>query len=450
MDPPTVPIEEDDLSEFRAQWKSELQSKGGKAPPGSDSTPSVRTALASLTLNANPPDTKAANAAGKQHKQIVRSAEAQHRQDGKENATAAAVVTTSDKSSAQSSSAPKAPLVGRQTTADSLEMYEEAVNHERNGRLADALRLYRRAVKLDPNVELLYRQRLLAQAPAAREVHTASHHEQRQGQAQHSASEQRRAMPPGDQAPLVIDVENAMLMPLAEDQPFRIGMLPDDVLVHVLQQLLRQDVGNLPSIACVCKKLCALTRNQSVWRYLCATTYKPAVLAKYQGTFSGGWRSFFIKVPRLRLDGVYISRHMYIRPGISDTSYYAPIHLIEYYRYLRFLPNGEVISWLTTAEPREVVKMFSPDALTRTKDMKSGQYELNDGDVSVVLKDPRRPRERFIMRLSLHSTAPGRHNKLAWLQYVMETQTRRDVDVVELDLTNFKPFYCSRVRSYVQ
>ena len=41
------------------------------------------------------------------------------------------------------------------------------------------------------------------------------------------------------------------------------------------------------------------------------------------------------------LAGVYISRATYIRQGEQSLdTFYSPWHLVEYYRYIRFFPDG--------------------------------------------------------------------------------------------------------------
>jgi len=62
--------------------------------------------------------------------------------------------------------------------------------------------------------------------------------------------------------------------------------------------------------------------------------------------------------PRLRFSGVYISTVNYVRPGASSPttiSWNTPVHIVTYYRYLRFFRDGSCISLLTTAEPVDVV-----------------------------------------------------------------------------------------------
>lgn len=61
----------------------------------------------------------------------------------------------------------------------------------------------------------------------------------------------------------------------------------------------------------------------------------------------GEWRTTFIEEERIRMDGCYISVCHYIRPGSGD-EWVAVTHMITYHRFLRFYPDGSVISFLTT------------------------------------------------------------------------------------------------------
>ena len=49
----------------------------------------------------------------------------------------------------------------------------------------------------------------------------------------------------------------------------------------------------------------------------------------------------FLDLPHLRYDGVYVSRNTYIRTGITEWRVKNPVHLVCYYRYLRFFPTGD-------------------------------------------------------------------------------------------------------------
>lgn len=48
-----------------------------------------------------------------------------------------------------------------------------------------------------------------------------------------------------------------------------------------------------------------------------------------------------IEINGLIISGVYISRASYIRQGEQSLdTFYSPWHLVEYYRYIRFFPDG--------------------------------------------------------------------------------------------------------------
>lgn len=64
------------------------------------------------------------------------------------------------------------------------------------------------------------------------------------------------------------------------------------------------------------------------------------------------WRQMYLEKHHLRFSGCYISKTTYVRHG--ETSYidetYRPWYLVEYYRYLRFFPEGNFqVSYLVKA-----------------------------------------------------------------------------------------------------
>lgn len=78
------------------------------------------------------------------------------------------------------------------------------------------------------------------------------------------------------------------------------------------------------------------------------------------------YRQLFRSYPRIRFNGCYISTVNYQRPGAtssSQISWNTPIHIVTYYRYLRFYRDGTCISLLTTHEPVEVVHHLSKENL---------------------------------------------------------------------------------------
>lgn len=83
------------------------------------------------------------------------------------------------------------------------------------------------------------------------------------------------------------------------------------------------------------------------------------------------------ETPRLRHDGVYISRIHYVRIGKEIDSFYQKVNLVNYFRYLRFLPDGRrCISWTTTVEPHLAVKMLLDYENQRQNGFMYGEYRI--------------------------------------------------------------------------
>jgi hypothetical protein len=58
----------------------------------------------------------------------------------------------------------------------------------------------------------------------------------------------------------------------------------------------------------------------------------------------GSYYNMFKCCPRVNLNGYYVLRDKYVRIGIKDErNPIAPIHVIYFYRYLRFLEDGTVL-----------------------------------------------------------------------------------------------------------
>ena len=184
------------------------------------------------------------------------------------------------------------------------------------------------------------------------------------------------------------------------------------VMKHVAVRNPRQ----IARVALTCRLWSLLCLDRALWRFICEIAYTPAVhfsrprarlfllvsdmrddpkgseptkakalsepenakaldfLARAK--FHGNFRTMYIYRPHVRCDGVYISTVRYHRPGLSESSFYQPVHSVTYYRYLRFFPNGRVYSLLTADEPPEVVRRLralrSERPVARIRDLAAG------------------------------------------------------------------------------
>lgn len=190
--------------------------------------------------------------------------------------------------------------------------------------------------------------------------------------------------------------------------------------------------------------------------------------------------------PRLRLNGCYISTVNYIRPGgntASQSTWNTPVHIVTYYRYLRFFRDGTCASLLTITEPSDVVPYLTKENMhTRhagglpssvMNNCLRGRWKLS-GDPYNVKKvnnpgsedkeeegtlyietegaDAVQPNPKYIykMILALKSAGRGpgatRNNKIAWMGYW--SYNKLTDDWAEFGLKNDKAFFWSRVKSY--
>jgi F-box protein 9 len=170
--------------------------------------------------------------------------------------------------------------------------------------------------------------------------------------------------------------------------------------------------------------------------------------------------------PRIRFNGVYISTVNYIRPGQaapSQTTWGSPVHIVTYYRYLRFFRNGAVLSLLTTHEPAEVVHALLPSrfhikapASSPVFNVLKGRWKLGreaekegaiglDESALTVETEGVDPKYVYRMELELKGQERGRA-RLMWKGFW--NWNRLTDDWGEFGLRNDKAFVFSRVKAY--
>lgn len=319
--------------------------------------------------------------------------------------------------------------------------------------------------------------------------------------------------------------------------PCPIASLPDEILVHILRDVAILDVGDFVRLAQVCKRLAFLVATEDrIWRRVCLgsefgfggmhyhfqrqvtwgpltsddllreATESPAgkgqqddvvpppltlkqraelhaqegeatTLAFYHSLYSSSWQRMFRLRPRIRFNGCYISTVNYIRAGMANANSFtwnSPVHIVTYYRYLRFFRDGTVYSLLTTAEPADVVHHITREAvalhaggaqhhlpsivvqsalrgrwrLAHAGDNPHASLSEVEGDVVVETEGV----SGYIYRLDLSLRSAGgkgtgtRNNKLVWRGFY--SYNRLTDDWAEFALKNDKPFFFSRVKSY--
>lgn len=311
--------------------------------------------------------------------------------------------------------------------------------------------------------------------------------------------------------------------------PCPISNLPDEILVHILIDTAILDFTSFMRLAQVCKKFAYLvSTDDSIWKRIClgpeigftgmhfswqmtisgdtvdkgpedigvsfmmgrptqqalaapaeaedgsgTSTPLPPLLPSYELSKKyPTYTKMFRYRPRIRFNGCYISTVNYARPGVNiDTNslWGAPVHIVTYYRYLRFFRSGAVLSLLTTHKPADVVRELVPSLLTEKPPQTStaslvlrGRWKLGgdpDKDSGDEMKEQRELDEnaltvetegcidKYVYRMEFFLKGHERGRpKLVWKDFWNFNRTTEDW--AEFGLRNGKPFVFSRVKAY--
>ncbi|KAF1928940.1 uncharacterized protein M421DRAFT_92060 [Didymella exigua CBS 183.55] len=303
---------------------------------------------------------------------------------------------------------------------------------------------------------------------------------------------------------------------LSPAPPCPIATVPEEIIVQILEHLAIQDLAAFVRLAQVCKRLAYLVNTEDqVWKRLALGNEYGFAAMHYsytcqldgqplgdddEGGFTLGdssdneadvpmtpppsvaitqmlvpssyptYRTLFHRRPRIRFNGCYISTVNYQRAGAASTmslTWGSPIHIVTYYRYLRFLRDGTCISLLTTSEPADVVPYLYIEHMHRNhgslpsapmKDALLGRWRLTgpempgvaDGEQEgALIIETAGATPKYFNKMILNVSTAGRqtkNNRLTWQGYW--SYNRLTDDWGEFGLKNDRPFYWSRVKSY--
>lgn len=431
----------------------------------------------------------------------------------------------------------------RSTTKEpesALEHYERAVEKENQGNLGDSLVHYRKAYRLDASVDVSYKHKHFpplskpenrnpSNAPAT--VPSTAHHSSKEPKEPKATSALIATFAglPVLGAPPIIDGD--------QPPPCPMSGLPSEILFEILLNTAILDPASFARLGLVCKRLAyhVHVENQ-IWkrialgpefglagqlyafqtdvqgreainRTLESSHTSPKIdESTFENPKNQDWRKIFHSHPRIRFTGVYISTVNYTRAGgasASQSTWNTPVHIVTYYRYLRFFRDGTVISLLSTNEPIDVVPhltkenvslvrggkdhhplnftssapaingpsapMAPPTAHQLMKYALRGRWRLchpvaakqhdvadiaiagvgTEGDVYIETEGAG-PRYLYTMQLVLKSSGRSKHgvknNKLQWKGFWSYNQLTNDW--APFQLKNDRAFFFSRVKSY--
>eukprot|EP00218_Dolichomastix_sp_CCMP3274_P005057 CAMPEP_0170157204 /NCGR_PEP_ID=MMETSP0033_2-20121228/65219_1 /TAXON_ID=195969 /ORGANISM="Dolichomastix tenuilepis, Strain CCMP3274" /LENGTH=321 /DNA_ID=CAMNT_0010394597 /DNA_START=18 /DNA_END=980 /DNA_ORIENTATION=- len=196
--------------------------------------------------------------------------------------------------------------------------------------------------------------------------------------------------------------------------------LPDEILINILGRL---DAVALATASCASRTFAVLIRKPSgiLWRGVCADSFpetRSELSRIVDEEYRGNWREMFLTRPRLRCDGIYVSRNQYVKPGQTVWDERNPVHLVAWFRYLRFFRDGSFAYRTSPLKPAAVVKSLRRGRAEQARagegslDVYHGMAELRGWLTHTAFSYPGPAPSSVHQWMRLRSTVRGACNRL--------------------------------------
>lgn len=278
-------------------------------------------------------------------------------------------------------------------------LFGQGIDAERRGLVFEAMRLYRRAVQLVPDIEFKMYETSIIQ-------NKNNNTKTPDDPSQSDNNESKSSDEPYDENnenldgidlilrfKLALQKSDRMISSSLDKSVITSGSvhfsdLPTEIILYILRWVVSSDldVRSLENCASVCKGLYLCARDSEIWRQACVKIWG-ANMETLKVSEYLSWRQMFYERTRVHFHGCYISKTSYLRYGENSfqDQFYRPVQLVEYYRYFRFFPDGQVLVMTTADEPAQSVGKLKRKYVTRS-DIIKGQYRLHKTGVVIVLK----------------------------------------------------------------
>ncbi|CAI4035030.1 hypothetical protein SMKI_12G1680 [Saccharomyces mikatae IFO 1815] len=328
---------------------------------------------------------------------------------------------------------------------EAITIWERGVLKEKDGSMSDAINFYRSALKIHDNVELLYRRKLHDEWILHKKLSRLS--------VVPDNSKEQNETDEGD-----FHVEDD-----SELQPcWILEILPNDILLRIVERVVSisgEAWVNLSMSCSTFNKLCF--HNSMPFKTFASYIYSKQTyderamdlngitnISTFEKEMWQGDDSHMLRErPYIKFEGIYISVVNYVRYGSNaegSLSLLNPVHMITYYRYLRFYENGQCLRLLTTEEPSVVVKHFGKENKPKHSHICywSLGFDYDFGHLKVTRSDEK---YTFIEELQIKNQGTRRYQRLKWLN---STVVDREGNASSCSLRNEKSFFFSRVKSF--
>ncbi|XP_041361762.1 F-box only protein 9-like [Gigantopelta aegis] len=343
------------------------------------------------------------------------------------------------------------------------DLFMQGIEAEKEGALYEAIAFYRKSVQLVPDIES--------------KIDFLTHRSPRERQDSETSLDGSQTKDELEDDLLThfqnLHInENAICEMAVYQRMHHISILPIEVILYIFKWVVSADldIQALETLSEVCRGFYLCARDERIWKLSCQKIWGENVSGVKK--FAGSWRRMFIEKPHVLLNGCYISRTTYVRQGEQSLDYfYRPYHVVEYYRFVRFFPEGSILMLCSPEDPGALVaKLRSPNS--KSSGLLKGFYKITGRKVTAVLKREKhvennqmgyryrrqRPNQNdqaeqlFSVEFDLRDAGKRAHAQLTWQKYSISTicTTSGQETIADFDINkkSFPPLNFSRVRSY--
>lgn len=196
-------------------------------------------------------------------------------------------------------------------------------------------------------------------------------------------------------------------------------LLPNEMLLLVFAKLSKPSLG---AAQLVCRQWKVVGDTPSIWRTACLEAFSNCTLETNERLLykfhRGSWKDMYLDRCHLNFNGVYVSRNTYLKQGATEWKVRNPVHLVAYYRYVKFFPDGTFLYRTTPETVSKVAKTMEVKGGSHTSrkqdhsGVQSGRYKLDGDKLYTALRYANSTSTEVRSRMKVRSTVRGAFNRL--------------------------------------